>query len=516
MRDKPTSISHNHRTQQDTFNEFVERFDDAIVIYGETGFVGCNDAAMRLLGYDQREQLFGAHPADISPPHQPDGQPSFEKAEAMIALAYQNGKHRFEWTHKNAAQVPIPVEVVLTPMMVDGKPQIHAVMRDISEHKALLDQLHQLQKLDAMGKLAGGIAHDFNNLLVVVMGHAELLQISLAEDEDNLRHANEIWRAGERAATVIKQLLAFGRKQPVTRRSLDLNEAINQSIVLLQPLLGDAVVLETNLAPGTLWIKADLSQLEQVLMNLASNASDAMPDGGKLTIRTSIERLPEPVARLTVSDTGVGMDADVLACAVEPFFTTKPVGKGTGLGLSSVYGIVTQNEGSLELDSSPEEGTTIIISFPICLPPDGHMAQVKPEGDANGAGTETILLVEDDEAVFTLTRSLLLDAGYQVIGAHDGAEAWALLQRGIRVQLVLSDVFMPNKTGPQLLAAMRTLPEMPPILFMSGYTGDQLRESQGLDNHPLLEKPFTAEELRRHVRQILDAGRGQADSDAGS
>ncbi len=505
MTSKPTSVSHHNRSQQDTYNQFVERFDDAIVIYGETGFVGCNDAAMRLLGYKKREQLFGAHPADISPSHQPDGQPSFEKAEAMIALAHQNGKHRFEWTHKNAMEEPIPVEVVLTPMTVDGKPQVHAVMRDISEQKALLDQLNQLQKLDAMGKLAGGIAHDFNNLLVVVMGRAELLQMNLADDETNLNHANEIWRAGERAATVVKQLLAFGRKQPVVRRTLDLNEAVNQSIVLLQPLLGDSVMLETHLAPGTIWVNADRSQIEQLLMNLARNARDAMPDGGNLIIGTSIDPVQRTTVHLIVTDTGTGMTDDVMASAVEPFFTTKPVGKGTGLGLSSVYGIVTQNEGILQIDSESGSGTTVTISLRISAPAESANNDSIPTTSAIQTGTETILLVEDDDAVFALAEQVLKDAGYQIIGAGDGAQAWEILKSGVRIQLVLSDVVMPNKTGPQLLDAMQTMARMPPVLFMSGFTGDQLRDQHQLDGHPLLEKPFTAEALRRSVRHSLDA-----------
>lgn len=492
--------------------EFIRRHEDAIVIYEGGGFIGCNTAALDMLGYADASALLGAHPADISPARQPDGRESREKADEMLGIAVERGSHRFEWTHKTADGLPIPVEILLTALEVDGKTQIHGLMRDISEYKALQDQLRHVQKMEAMGKLAGGIAHDFNNFLVVVLGRAELLEYNLVDDEANLAHVKEIQLAGERGAALVRQLLTFGRKQPVERSVLDIREAIDEAQALLRPLLGDQVSIATLHPEEPLWVNSDLRQIEQMLMNLASNARDAMPQGGKLTIQTEAVVLENDImpasgagryARITVTDTGVGMTEDVLELALDPFFTTKDVGDGTGLGLSTVYGIVAQNGGQIQLKSKPGNGTTVEVYLPLTHQTFQRDADAGRR-QAISRGSETVLLVEDDLAVFQLTNRVLTNAGYTVLSAHNGVEALEVVQDAPKIDLMLCDVVMPRMTGPELHTALSARGKAPLTLFMSGYAGDSLSEVHKIKDAAILAKPFTPSELLARVRRVLD------------
>ncbi len=510
--DKVISVQKLSPSTQNALDEFIRRHEDGMLIYDAGELIGCNASALSMLGYADVSELLGSHPADISPARQPDGSDSREKAEEYLAIAEARGTHRFEWTHKTADGLPIPVEVLLTLVNVDGRALVHGLMRDISEYKALQDQLRHVQKMEAMGKLAGGIAHDFNNFLVVVLGRAELLAQSLADDELNLAHVKEIQLAGERGAALVRQLLTFGRKQPVERAVLDIREAVDEAQALLRPLLGDNIRLITWHPEEPLWVNSDLRQVEQMLMNLARNAQDAMPQGGKLTIHTQAvtldNEIPAPdesrrYALITITDTGTGMTEEVLDLALDPFFTTKDVGDGTGLGLSTVYGIVTQNGGHIQLKSQPDAGTTVEVYLPLTHPPQVP-ANAPGRQQAVSPGNETVLLVEDDLAVFQLTNRVLKNAGYQVLSAHNGLEALQVVQNSEKIDLMLCDVVMPRMTGPELYEALSAQGRAPLTLFMSGYAGDSLSEVHKIKDAAILAKPFTPSDLLARVRQLLD------------
>ena len=504
--------------QPDPYRELFERSTDAIlIIEGET-FVDCNQATVEMLRYQSRKDVLATHPSQLSPPTQPDGRDSFEKANEMIAIAFENGSHRFEWEHKRADGEVFPVEVLLTAVEDRGKRILHVVWRDITERKALENQLRQAQRLEAIGQFAGGIAHDFNNLLVVILGYSDLLETTLEGEPCQLEHVRHIREAGERATRLVRQLLAFSRKQDFQFDVIDLNKVLASVDSLLRRLIGEDIRLVARPATGPVRIKADQGQLEQILLNLATNARDAMPEGGDLTLelrtvhlsREMIGRAPElspgPYALLSVSDTGEGMDEETVQQAFDPFFTTKDTGKGTGLGLATVHGIVRRCEGSVTLSSSPGNGTSVKIYFPITYE-DSTTATIPTASRESHRGSESILVVEDEAAVASLVVSVLQDHGYRVTLAHDGEEAlerWRRLSG--RFDLVLTDVVMPALGGPGLVAALDSLGHRPRVLFMSGYTDSALSRIQPLGaTIDLLEKPFTPTDLVARVRRALDA-----------
>lgn len=390
------------------------------------------------------------------------------------------------------------------------------VNRDITERRELEQQLVLSQRLEAVGKLSGGIAHDFNNLLGVIIGYSEALQQSL-KPEDPLREpVDEIRNAGQRAATLTQQLLAFSRKQVLEPKVLDLNSIILDMEKMLRRLIGEDIELKFSVARDLASVKADRSQIEQVVLNLAVNARDAMPRGGALRIETANAELTEKDARryryvvpgpyvvLKVSDTGVGMDATTQAHMFEPFFTTKEKGKGTGLGLATVYGVVKQSGGYIWVDSAPGKGAAFRILLPaVAATEQQHSAEAQPVRRA--ARGCTVLLVEDEASLRKLTRTTLVSAGYQVLEANDAAEAIQIAANTpARIDLLLTDVIMPGLSGGDLakkLAPAR--PEMH-ILFMSGYT-DGAIETQG-DLKPglvVLRKPFAREALLRAAEDAL-------------
>ncbi len=380
-------------------------------------------------------------------------------------------------------------------------------------------QLVQAQKMQAVGQLAGGIAHDFNNLMTVVTGRAELLLRRLRPGDLLRRDVEEIQATAQRATDLTRQLLAFSRKQVLEPRVLNLNQVVADLAPMLRRLIGDHVELVTALAPDLGQVKADPRQLEQVLMNLTLNARDAMPDGGRITLETAdvvldadyarehVGAQPGPHVMLAVSDTGRGMDAETLARIFEPFFTTKGPGQGTGLGLATVYGIVKQSGGNIWVYSEPGRGTTFKIYLPRVSEAAGDAAPAGGPG-APSAGRETILLVEDDEAVRRLARDILTGQGYQVLEAAHGGEALLVAGRHQGpIHLLLTDVVMPQMSGRVLaerLAATR--PEVK-VLYMSGYTENAVVHHGVLDADTVyIQKPFTLEGLARKVRDVLDAG----------
>jgi signal transduction histidine kinase len=363
-------------------------------------------------------------------------------------------------------------------------------------------QLRQLQKMEAVGRLAGGIAHDFNNLLTVILGRSHLLLEAMTDDHPHRRSVKSIDETAERAAVLTRQLLAFSRKQVLDPAVLDLNEVVTGMTDLLQRLIGEQVELVVVPGDGIGQVKVDRGQIEQVIVNLVVNARDAMPDGGRITIATSAAATTGPDegshVRVAVTDTGTGMDAHTRARIFEPFFTTKEPGKGTGLGLATVYGIVRQSGGSIQVDSEPGIGSTFTISLPRVE--DAQTTVEAPTAPAR-RGTETVLVVEDEAEVRELVHSVLANYGYMVFSAGRPGEALELVARHPGpIHLLVTDMVMPEMGGPAL--ARKLLAERPEtaILFMSGYTDHTLA-----DGPPFLQKPFTPETIARTVRSALDA-----------
>jgi PAS domain S-box-containing protein len=390
-------------------------------------------------------------------------------------------------------------------------------VRDITEHRRLEEQFRQAQKIEAVGRLAGGIAHDFNNLLMVIRGYSDLLLEELKPADSRRRALEEIRKAGERAATLTRQLLAFSRKQVLQPQILDLNAVVSNINTMLRRLIGEDI--ELTMLPGAALdrVQADPGQIEQVIMNLAVNARDAMPHGGKLTIETANVNLdedyarrdgnaaPGPYVRLSVSDTGCGMDAETRARIFEPFFTTKERDKGTGLGLATVYGIVKQSGGYIWVYSEVGRGTV----FKIYLPRAPGSAEVRQQEEVQQTlpgGVETVLVAEDDPAVRALVCGALASRGYTVQEARDGREALAAA-RGYKgpIHLLLTDVVLPHMSGRRLAERLRAERPESRLLYMSGYTDDAI-VSHGVSagNVPFLQKPFSASALNRKVREVLD------------
>jgi PAS domain S-box-containing protein len=421
-------------------------------------------------------------------------------------------------THRDAAGNPIYVETKAFPM-TDPTGQVSAaieIVNNITEKKKLEEQYRQAQKMEAVALLAGGVAHDFNNMLTAIGGYGHLLSMKLGPG-DLQGYAEQILSAAERAGNLTQSLMAFGRKQVINPQPVDLNEVIGRVLELLHHVIGEDVELVTELAPGRCVVLADPSQIEQVLMNLATNARDAMPGGGVLRIRTAEVRIDEKFRRdhgfgedgawieLQVSDTGTGMDPKTRERIFEPFFTTKQLGRGTGLGLASVYGIVKQSRGHVTVESEPGQGA----SFSIFLPRIEHAGgQVEPAKDrAAASGSETILLAEDDQLLRELLRRVLETHGYTVIEAANGDEAierFAARRGG--ADLLILDLIMPKRNGLEAHAAISRLHPGIKTLFISGYSNDLLDVDQmRCEGCDFIAKPVTPPALLNKVREILES-----------
>ncbi|HLH17991.1 MAG TPA: ATP-binding protein [Bryobacteraceae bacterium] len=377
--------------------------------------------------------------------------------------------------------------------------RITGTLEDITDRRALEEQLRQAQKMEAVGRLAGGIAHDFNNVLTVVSGYLHMVLDVTPPGDPRHEKLKQILAAANRATTLTSQLLAFGRKQMVQPKLVDVNHLVGNMERLLRRVMGEHIRLETEFGSPLPFVKADPNQLEQVLINLAANARDAMPEGGEFRIRTLREG---SLVRMEISDTGCGMSPDVVEHVFEPFFTTKEVGRGTGLGLSSVYGIIQQNGGTITVSSSPGRGTMFIVLLPAAE--EAEMDESKAAAAFGSLrGTETILVAEDEPAVRTLVCGMLEQLGYTVLQAADGHEALRILERQGHVDLLLTDAIMPVMSGRELA---RRVGHRTKVLYMSGYTDDTLAfhglPQAGAD---YLQKPFTAEALGAKVRQVLAA-----------
>jgi two-component system, cell cycle sensor histidine kinase and response regulator CckA len=462
------------------------------------------------------------------------------RGTAMLALAAP-GRHEFprmnpafddrghqiwetERVRRNGAVFPALIDATAVKN-ASGQVTYYAVnVQDLTERRRAEEQVRQAQKMEAVGRLAGGVAHDFNNMMMIIMGFSDFLLTTLERGDPRWADAEEIRKAAERAMHLTRQLLGFGRQQLVARQVLGLNEIIAGMERMLRPLLGEDIRLATHLSVDLGGVEADYGQLEQVIMNLALNARDAMRGGGRLTIETLDVDLPEgyayrqvgidipagPYVMLVVSDTGQGMTPEVKARLFEPFFTTKPTTQNTGLGLATVYGIVAQSGGYIWVDSEPGRGTSFKICFPRVESEDDATPPVGPAVEPPG-GSETILLVEDEETVRLVAARVLTSRGYVVHKASNGQEALELARKlDGTLDLVLTDVVMPDMGGVALVERLLELWPTLKVVYMSGYAhGDKLEpESHGADRS-FLQKPFSTEGLTLKVREVLDGVPGR-------
>jgi hypothetical protein len=480
-------------------------------------FLAINDAAVHCYGYS-REEFLHMTIKDIRPPE--DVPTLLDNVTKVFSGLDEAGV----WRHRKKDGTIIDAEITSYPLLFADRRAELVLANDITRRKQTEEalrrseeQLRQAQKMEAVGKLAGGIAHDFNNLVTVINGHTALSMRRLGEDNPLYRKLEVIKEAGDRAASLTRQLLAFSRKQILQPKVLDLNHVIFETNKILQRLIGEDIDLLIGLMPDLGKVKADPGQIEQVLMNISVNARDAMPKGGKLTIETANVDIDEGYASrhlsispgryimLAVSDTGCGMDAQTQARIFEPFFTTKEVGKGTGLGLSTVYGIVKQSGGSIWVYSEVGRGTTFKIYLPCVDSPAEEFKLSTAETKAQ-PGNETVLLVEDEEMVREMTREILQESGYLVIEAKHGHEALLVAeQHPGPIHLMLSDVVMPQMSGRELAEQLSPIRREMKVLYMSGYTDDAIVHHGVLDEGmAFIEKPFTPNALARKLREVLN------------
>ncbi len=496
------------------YRSLIENALDVTAVFSPEGvLLYVSPSVERALGY-RPEELLGSSLFDmVHPEDQPEvartSRRTLEDGTRVERFEYRVRHRDGSWRFVAAMGKSLPPETGMRGLILNA--------RDTTERRQLQAQLLQAQKMEAVGRLAGGVAHDFNNLLTVIQGYGELLSTSLAGDETRREEVAEILNAAGRAAALTRQLLAFSRRQVLEMRVLDLGAVAREVEKMLRRLIGEDVDLVVVRPAGLSLIKADPGQIEQVLMNLAVNARDAMPKGGRLTVEVADLDLDAPLSSLdetvppggyvvvSVSDTGTGMDVETLARIFEPFFTTKEKGKGTGLGLSTVFGIVKQSDGYVLVESAPERGTTFRIFFPRI---DGEGAAVAPvlRTEASPEGSETILLVEDEEPILALVRECLKEKGYTVLEATGAEEAMSLLAHySGPLDLLLTDVVLKGDSGRMLADQLLALRPGVKVLYMSGYTDDVIAYHGILEpGLAFLQKPFTPAALARKVREALE------------
>jgi two-component system, cell cycle sensor histidine kinase and response regulator CckA len=511
------------RASEQAYRELFDAGGDAVFVHelkpdGTPGrFLQVNETACRALGYT-REELLAMTPAGINAPW---SDPELESIKARFRAGQPA---TFERVHISRSGQRISVEIRTRMFTFRGAPAVIALVRDITERRRSEDekdrlqaQLLQSQKMEAIGRLAGGVAHDFNNLLTGILAYSELARDELDPSSEVAEYLLGIKEAVKQCSALTAQILAFSRKQMLTIEIVDVNALILSAGRMLRRIIGEDVEIMTMLQPDLARVRADNAQLQQILVNLAVNARDAMPHGGILTVETTNAVVSDPAVQesceicggdcvvISVSDTGHGMDGETLSHVFEPFFTTKQLGRGTGLGLATVYGIVKQHGGHIDVRSTPGAGTV----FRVFLPSVREEADIEPvfEPPTVARGSETILVVEDEPLVRELTVRHLSNCGYAVLSAPGPVQALALLrQYDGPIAILVTDVVMPVMNGRELYAkAVAERPNLK-VLYMSGYPGDALAEHGGAPVLGLgfIQKPFGVVELTRQIRRILD------------
>jgi PAS domain S-box-containing protein len=496
------------RQSAERYRMVVEQASDGIAIYDKQGLlVEVNPRMLAMLGYT-RQRFLDLNIHDLIPTQDLASDPiPFEHLHP--GMAFQK-ERRLIRNDGSLLQVEIG-----TSCLEDGR--VLAIARDVTERKRLEADLRQSQKLEAVGRLAGGVAHDFNNLLTVILGHSDLALSDLDPNDRRRRDIEDIREAGARAAVLTSQMLAFSRKQVLQPKVLSVGNAVANLTKMLGRLITSNIEIITRQAEETWLVKVDPGQLDQVILNLALNARDAMPLGGQVVIESMNRRLERgqidqhsdaPAGDylvLSISDTGTGMDAETRSHLFEPFFTTKMPGKGTGLGLATVYGIVRLSGGYISVASELGRGTTVEVHLPRALEA-GDMAKPQAESGAMPVGNEIILLAEDEERVRSLVATVLAQHGYKVIEACDGQQALEIAERCAgEIHLLFSDIMMPRMNGLELAERLRRSRPGIKVLLTSGYTGDVVAPGALHSSIPLLQKPFTARTLAAKVRETLDA-----------
>jgi two-component system cell cycle sensor histidine kinase/response regulator CckA len=505
-------IRHKLIERENLFRLIGENAADMIAVVSRDGRRLYNSPAyQQILGYSEEE--LAATPA-FEQVH-PDDRAEVMKAAEEAAHTGVGRRLDYRMRCKDGTWRVLESTASVVPGGASGGPHIVIVNRDVTDRKRMEEQLRQSQKMEAVGRLAGGVAHDFNNLLAVILGHSELLAETTAPEQVHKR-GEQIKKAAEDAANLTRQLLSFSRKQVLAPTVLDVGAVVSEMEDMLHRLLGEDIELCTVFDPEPALVRADRGQLQQVIMNLAANARDAMPEGGSLSIESARVQRDEGFARqhsplqpgtyllLIVSDTGKGMDAETKAHIFEPFFTTKALGKGTGLGLATVYGIVRQSGGHICVNSEPGRGTTFEIYLPCCE--EAAVVQNPRPASESLCGWETVLVVEDAEPLRALATEILARNGYGVLQAGTGAEAIRLAEQYPgAIDLLLTDVVLPGMDGRQLAESLAASRPGLKVLYVSGYA-DQTLASHGvlIPGTRLLHKPFRGEALVRQVREVLD------------
>lgn len=509
-------LSHMEEALQESENRFRMLFNsgtDAILVHEikngrPLNFVEANDIACKRLGYS-RDELLAMTPKDIEDSH------SSEDVNTIIETLLTQKHVLYEMGYFTKTGDKIPVEINSHLIDLGGKPSVLSIARDITERVYLEEQLRQAHKMEAIGKLAGGVAHDFNNLLTAILGYSELMLVKMEQENPYRESAKEIKKAGERAAALTQQLLAFSRKQMLKPKILDLNVVVTGIEKMLNRIIGENIMFISDLEPGLRKIKADPGQVEQIILNLSVNSSDAMQSSGELTIRTENKSIDENYSSLipdsspgdfvclSITDTGEGMTRETLRHIFEPFFTTKKV--GTGLGLAVVYGIIKQHNGWINVYSEPGEGTTFSIYFPAIAGAEDVEEEEGVSLKELQGNNEKILFVEDEEGVRNITVKALRDNGYQVLEAETAGEGADIFEKNKDdIVLVFSDIVLADKTGIELVEELRVVKPDLKILLTSGYADKKSRWSDVSEKGiPFLQKPYSLADLLKCIREVL-------------
>jgi len=505
------------RESENKYRTLFDKSADAILIIEDNMFVDCNVAALKMLGFSNKTELFNTHPSKLSPPVQADGKESYVKANEMISTALEKGSHRFEWLHKRKNGEIFPVEVLLTPVSFGGKTFIHTVWRDLSQQKLTENALRRSQKMDAVGQMAGGIAHDFNNILGIVLGNVHMLEKQLDLDDTLRKRINGIKHSTQRAVDLTRQLLGFARREASINKATNINHVITNIQNLITQSLTPQVEVEYHLAEELWQTEIDPGDFEDAILNLALNARDAMNGSGLLTIETrnfvldaaycviNPDASPGNYVMLAISDTGEGMSQKLQDHIFEPFYTTKEQGKGTGLGLSRVYGFVKRSGGSIKIYSEPGTGATFRIYLPATTLIKKTAKEIESKPGELPGGSETLLLVDDEILILELAEETLQALGYRVLTACNGKDAMQKLAENPGIDLLFTDVVMPGGINGYDLAEKAVI-EYPSIkvLLTSGYTEKAVaRNGQARFNENILGKPYTPTDLAWQVRKIL-------------